>query len=183
MQEQWLQVNPRGGVDIQARHEGLRLVEQGRGQEAVDLLSAALAEQDNLSTRTVLGMALASTGQAAAAASEFKRVLAQDSARPDAAFQLASLLVGPLAGDNDTQRLATTREAEALLRSALVARPKWAEAHFNLGVTLLRQLRFGEALSSVDTALGLADPQAPWRSEAQRVQEIARARQGGGGNQ
>jgi len=182
-QEQWLQVNARGGADMQARRSGLQLVKAGRGQEAVDLLRAALTEQDNLSTRTALGMALASTGQAAAAADEYRRVLERDSARPEAAFQLASLLVGPLAGDNDTQRLATTREAEALFRSALIVRPNWAEAHFNLGVTLLRQLRFGEALGSVDKALGLADPNAPWRSEARRVQEIARARMGNTGNE
>jgi Tfp pilus assembly protein PilF/4-amino-4-deoxy-L-arabinose transferase-like glycosyltransferase len=172
----WLQVNARGGADLQARRAGLELLEAGRGHEAVQLLSEALAQQDNLSTRTALGMALAATGRATDAAREFRRVLGQDSARPDAAFHLAGLLVGPLAGDNDAQRLGTTRAAEVLYRSALNVRPGWAEAHFNLGATLLNQHRFEEVLDTVGHALELAAPKAPWRPEALRVLEIARSR-------
>lgn len=176
LQEGGMRLNERGGADLQARRAGLELLEAGRGSEAVPLLSEALARDDTPGTREVLGMALAATGQAAQAAQEFRTVLAGDSTRPAAAFHLAGLLLGPLAGSNDTQRLATTREAEALYRSALDARPEWAEAHFHLGVTLLRQGRFDEVPITVKRALDLAPPDAPWRSEAMRVLEIARTR-------
>ena len=176
IQEGGMKLNERGGADLQARRAGLELLEAGRGSEAVPLLSEALTRDDTPGTREVLGMALAATGQAAQAAQEFRTVLAGDSTRPAAAFYLAGLLLGPLAGSNDAQRLATTREAEALYRSALDARPEWAEAHFHLGVTLLRQGRFDEVPITVKRALDLAPPEAPWRSEAMRVLEIARTR-------
>jgi Tfp pilus assembly protein PilF len=176
IQEGGMKLNERGGADLQARRAGLELLEAGRGSEAVPLLSEALTRDDTPGTREVLGMALAATGQAAQAEQEFRKVLAGDSTRPAAAFHLAGLLLGPLAGSNDAQRLATTREAETLYRTALAARPEWAEAHFHLGVTLLRQGRFDEVPITVKRALDLAPPDAPWRSEAMRVLEIARAR-------
>jgi len=176
IQEGGMKLNERGGTDLQARRAGLELLEAGRGSEAVPLLSEALTRDDSPGTREVLGMALAATGQATQAAQEFRTVLAGDSTRPAAAFHLAGLLLGPLAGSNDAQRLATTREAEALYRSALAARPEWAEAHFHLGVSLLRQGRFDEVPVTVKRALDLAPLDAPWRSEAMRVLEIARDR-------
>ncbi len=176
IQEGGMKLNERGGADLQARRAGLELLQAGRGSEAVPLLSEALTHNDTPGTREVLGMALAETGRAAQAAQEFRKVLAVDRTRPAAAFHLAGLLLGPLAGDDDVQRLATTREAEALYRSALDARPDWAEAHFHLGITLLRQRRFDEVPITVERALDLAPLDAPWRSEAMRVLEIARAR-------
>ena len=176
IQEGGMKLNERGGADLQARRAGLELLEAGRGVEAVPLLNEALTQNDTPGTREVLGMALAATGQATRAAQELRRVLAIDGTRPAAAFHLAGLLLGPLAGSNDAQRLATTREAETLYRSALDARPEWAEAHFHLGVTLLRQGRFDEVLITVRRALDLAAPEAPWRSEAMRVMDIARTR-------
>ncbi len=171
-----LAIDKQAGLDMQARRSAMELIEKGAPVGAIRLLQASLSQRDNLSTRTTLGLAFAAASQPENAAQEFRRVLRTQPAHPDAAFHLAALLIGPMAGADDAERLTTTRSAEGLYRAALSTRPEWAEAHFNLGVALLRQLRLDESIASINRALQLAGPSPIWEPEARRALQIARNR-------
>ncbi|MEE8469182.1 MAG: glycosyltransferase family 39 protein [Planctomycetota bacterium] len=159
-----------------ARHEGQALLAQGRAAEAVAVYRAALAEREDATMRVNLALALALAESPQAAAAELRRVLAAGP-HARASFELANLLVGPLQGEEPAQRLAAWRAGEELYRAALEQSPRFAQAQFNLGVSLLNQYRFAEAVAALQGALGLGRADDDWRQEAERALEIALERQ------
>jgi len=159
-----------------ALHTGQALLEQGRAEEAVEVYRAALAQREDATLRVNLALALALAGRPQEAANELRTVLSTGS-HARASFELGNLLVGPLKGPEPGQKLAAWRAGEELYRAALEQSPRFAEAHFNLGVSLLNQYRFDEAVAALREALGLGKADDDWRGEAQRALEIALQRQ------
>lgn len=155
-----------------ALHTGRTLLEDGRPEAAVELYRAALAEREDATLRVNLALALTLAGRPREAAVELRRVLsAGQHAR--ASFELGNLLVGPLKGEEPAEKIAAWRAGEELYRAALEQSPRFAEAHFNLGVSLLNQYRFDEAVAALREALGFGRADDDWRPEAQRALEIA----------
>ena len=126
--------------------QGLSALEQGRFQEAIDLLTAALDGADNVSTvRSALGIAYQRRGNLVKAGEEFRRVIALDSGSPDGHLNYGSLLMsnGDAAG------------AEREFQECLRIDPNFAEAHYNLGLVLASRRRWEAAKAALTTTLRL----------------------------
>ncbi len=212
-----------GRVDdaIQAYQEGLKLreaypdlhfnlanalMEQNRADEAAGHLRAALAGgreasggQDSAGAHNNLGMALASKGQYAEAAAEFRAAISAEPTSVLAHRNLGNVLSSMGRGEeamaaferavalnpNDAQAtydlgsllLETGRfeEAATMLRTSLAADPKSAETLNNLGIALASQGNIREAVTLFERALAIK-PDFP---DAQR--NLATARQALGG--
>ena len=162
-----------GRVDdaIQAYQEGLQLreayadlhfnlanalMEQNRSDEAADHLRAALAGgreasggQDAAGAHNNLGMALASKGQYAEAAAEFRAAIAAEPASVLAYRNLGNVLSSMGRGE----------EALAAFEHAVALNPKDAQATYDLGSLLIEARRFEEAATQLRASLA-ADPRS-----------------------
>lgn len=126
--------------------QGLSALEQGRFQEAIDLLTAALEGADNVPTiRSALGIAYQHRGDSVKASEEFRRVIAFDPDSLDGHLNYGSLLM--LNGD--------TAEAEREFQECLRIDPNFAEAHYNLGLVLASRRRWEAAKAALTTTLRL----------------------------
>ncbi len=162
-----------GRVDdaIQAYQEGLKLreayadlhfnlanalMEQNRADEAAGHLRAALAGgreasggQDSAGAHNNLGMALASKGQYAEAAAEFRAAI---SAEPSSVLAYRNL-------GNVLSSMGRGEEALAAFERAVALNPTDAQANYDLGSLLLETGRFEEAATMLRASLA-ADPKS-----------------------
>jgi tetratricopeptide (TPR) repeat protein len=177
------------------------LMEQNRADEAAGHLRAALASgreasggQDSAGAHNNLGMALASKGQYAEAAAEFRAAISAEPTSVLAYRNLGNVLSSMGRGEealtaferavalnpNDAQAtydlgsllLETGRfeEAATMLRASLAADPKSAETLNNLGIALASQGNIREAVTLFERALAIK-PDFP---DAQRNLTTAR---------
>jgi len=168
--------SPTAPVGEHGRQEALLLLREGRAGEAIPLLQALLEEGEDATTRATLAHALALEGRPGEAAQEYRRVLAAEPQRAQAALELGNLIVGPLKGDTPEARLAAWREAEPLFAQAVEHQPRFAVGWFHLGVARLQLRRFEAAEEALEKALELGQRGEEWRAEAERALEIARGR-------
>jgi predicted O-linked N-acetylglucosamine transferase (SPINDLY family) len=151
---------------------GVVAAELGRVDDAVDLLSRAVAKDPaDAQTRTQLGTVLRvradralQRGDFTAAVADYDRALACDAANADTHYNRANAL------------FALNRDEEAVrgYERAVELRAKFAQAWHNRGVALSRLGRHGEAIASLDRALALDTSSADaWinRGNALRAQD------------
>ena len=107
-----------------------------------ELVAAELASAERPETQTSLGNLEIARRRLDEAEAAFRRALDIDPAWVPAWVNLADLQRG----------LGREGQAEASLRAALAQVPDAAEAHHALGLSLIRQRRYGEALEALETA-------------------------------
>ncbi len=129
---------------------GLGLADRAALEAASQEYIAARAfNADRAEERVNLAGYYAKQGKAALAEQEYL-----------AAMKLAARQVPPRVGLADLYRaLGREAEAEALLRETVLMIPEAAAAHHALGLALIRQKRYGEALESLKRAAGLEPAQ------------------------
>jgi arylsulfatase A-like enzyme/Tfp pilus assembly protein PilF len=123
-------------------HLAFMLTDQGRLDDAIELLRGALAAgADSEPLRRQLALALLRRGDAAAAAA----VLQADGESPDPETQLVLARIAATLG--------RFPEAEDRLRRALARDPSFPEAHVDRGILLLMQDRVDEARRELEAGL------------------------------
>jgi predicted CXXCH cytochrome family protein len=130
---------------------GMNLADKIAFEEASNqYIAARTFNADRAEERTNLASFYARRGNAAPAEQEYL-----------AAIKLSPAQVPPRVGLAELYR-ATGREAEAerLLRETISAAPNAAAAHHALGLSLIRQKRYGEALQSLQNAAELEPEQS-----------------------
>ncbi|MDA1313808.1 MAG: tetratricopeptide repeat protein [Acidobacteria bacterium] len=126
--------------------QGLSALEQGRFQDAINLLTAALdGAHSESAVRGALGIAYQRKGDRAKAGDEFRRVIAIHPDSPDGRLNYGTLLMSN--GD--------AGGAEREFQECLRIDPNFAEAHYNLGLVFASRRRWQEAMASLTTTLGL----------------------------
>ena len=129
-----------------ARQQGIALVQQGRGGQAVPLLQKAVqARPQDPETLHYLGLALAQSGRFADAVDAFRKSLSLHPDSPPTLF----LLAGALAN------LGRMADAIGTLRKLLRLQPNMAEAHVELGNLLSATGEHAQARTSFETAIKL----------------------------
>jgi tetratricopeptide (TPR) repeat protein len=147
------------------RRIGLLLLNQGRPEEAINLLEQALRIRDDPVTRVALARALRTVGRTEDAIIQFERALQADPRNANTLYNYGNLLW------IEKQDL---KQAETLYREAIFISPRFGEAYHNLGAVLLEQDRFEEAAEMFETALQLAPSNAHWREAATKGLLVAR---------
>jgi tetratricopeptide (TPR) repeat protein len=175
-----LNPNPANQADPEALyHLGVRALQRGDYQAALDLMGTSLAVQPrSVDARINLGIALASVGRAAEAVASFHQALALAPNSAEAHANLGNALLNEGKFDQAAESL---RKAVALkpdhaiahnnlgnafagrgkhdqaiecYRKALTLRPDYAEAHFNLGLAVRDLGMLDEAAASLRAAVG-----------------------------
>lgn len=124
---------------------GVLALQQGRLDEAVQLISQAVARRPADNYLCNLGNALKAQGRLADAVAAYRQALALNPRMQQALGNLGDALL----------QLGLADEAAAVCRQAVALAPGAAELHANLGNALLRQGQVPEALASYQHALHL----------------------------
>jgi tetratricopeptide (TPR) repeat protein len=139
------------------RANARRLAGSGELARAVPAFRDALAIEDDPVTRRELANALLALGRAQEALAEIERLLATEHEDGEVWF---------LCG-RAREALRDVRGAEEAYLRAIERSPGLVEAQFRLGAVLIELARYEEAIASLESALSLAPPDAPWRAQAE----------------
>jgi tetratricopeptide (TPR) repeat protein len=148
---------------VEERHRGMALYQQSRFAEAAECYERALERGDDPVTRTNLANALKAMGRVDEAAQQYRLVLASHPGDGVTWYDYGNLL---------RTKLHDLRGALEAYRKATEASPQMAEAHFNLGATLLELDQPEDARAAIDAALQIAPLNASWRPEAERARVL-----------
>lgn len=160
---------------VAATEWGVALLTAGRGPEAELQFQRALnIDQHYTSARFGLASVEASSGHFEAAASDFKKVLAE---RPDdvkANQHLGEVLI--LWGDElaNSDNSASLDNAIARYREALAYRPADADLHTTLGIVLARSHKFNEAEIQFQVALSIDPGYQPAKEALEKLHLVTR---------
>ncbi|MFI5455208.1 MAG: tetratricopeptide repeat protein [Isosphaerales bacterium] len=125
---------------------GLIAHDEGRSQEAVELISRAVALKPAVAQyQCNLGVALWGSGRADEAVAAYRAAVALEPAYADAHYNLGSAL-------KDQGR---SQEAIAAYQAAIQLQPDMVEAHVNLGIALKDQGELDEAIAAYRDAIRL----------------------------
>jgi tetratricopeptide (TPR) repeat protein len=149
------------------RQLGSTAYAEGRFADAVAAWERSIAIEDDLATRTNLANALAALGRVDEALRQYHTVLARNPKDGITWFDLGNLL---------RSKMHDTRGAADAYRKATECAPALAEAHFDLGVTLIDLQDYEAAIASIEAALQLAPPTAAWRKDAENALLLAHVR-------
>ena len=161
----WISRAP--GEPDATQREGADLLAQGRTAEAIGAFERSLAEREDAATRVQLAGALKAVGRPEDASREYKRALTLDPRNAVAWFNFGNLL---------RVDFKDVRSALEAYRKATECDPSFGEAQFSLGGMLLETGDYETAILTLQSALQVAKPDAPWRTDAQNALDLARLR-------
>jgi tetratricopeptide (TPR) repeat protein len=157
----------REDTGIEESQRLIGLVQRGVFAEAAAAFPPSLDELDTDAARAAYATALAALGRGSEARRQYELVVARHPWNALAWYNLGNLFW------EDARDAA---RAEAAFRRALAEDPRLADARFNLGVMLLQQRRYAEAVRTLEEALAQAPEGSAWREEAVRALGLAMER-------
>jgi 4-amino-4-deoxy-L-arabinose transferase-like glycosyltransferase len=146
------------------RHLGMTLMAEGRHEEAVAAFRRSLAYREMSQTRTNLAIALKNLKRYEDAAREYEKALAANPRDGIAWYNYGNL---------KREHLHDREGAALCFREAVRYRPLLAEAHFNLGLTMLELGRADHAVGPLARGLELASATDTWADGAREALELA----------
>ncbi len=126
------------------RQEGMRLYQEGKYAEAVQAYQKSLALSPHYLTRNNMANALKRLGRYAEAKAQYEKALAVNPDDPVTLFNFGNLWV---------EQFKDLQQAEKLYRRSLQLNPRFARAHYALGIVQARTHRTEEAIQSLQAAL------------------------------
>ncbi|MFT5150171.1 MAG: 4-amino-4-deoxy-L-arabinose transferase-like glycosyltransferase [Planctomycetota bacterium] len=147
-------------ASVEERHRGVRLMEEGRIEEAIEIFMTSLRENESASTRLNLARALRAKGASDQALLEYQRVLIANPRHAIAKFDLGVLL---------WEDRGDVVNATRCFRDAVEISPSFHEGWFNLGSLLIAGGEFAEAYEVLERALVGSSTSVAWRDQAERA--------------